>query len=494
MSRLSKLSKLWTPVDIAPLVMFRLLFGVIMVYYVFSMWTGGWIEYFYIQPVFNFTYTGFGWVQPWPSEWVHVHFLVMAISAAGIALGLFYRLSAAVFFLTFTHAFLMEKALYQNHYYLICLIGFLMVFLPCHRAFSLDVRWRPLRRSATAPAWTLWILRAQIAIPYFFGGLAKFDSDWLQGMPIRLWLARYAEVPVVGPYFTEDWVVYFFAYGGLLYDLAIVPLLLWPRTRLFAFLVTLGFHLTNAALWHIGIFPWLMIGATLLFFDPGWVRRLLRLPPVSATLQHPARSLAVGQRTTVALLSIYLAWQVLMPFRHLLYPGRSSWTEEGHQFSWHMMLREKNVAIRFYIHDPQRGKKGILQVSSFLNYRQLSRMGRDADMILDFAHFVRDHYREHDREGLQIYVLNLVSLNGRKPQLMLDPLLDCASTERLLVFPQPWILPLEEPLRAEAWSVPVEDWEKVLDLDLPAEIFGKTRPGRLDAAQQSGRDEGAAPE
>jgi hypothetical protein len=443
-----------------------------MAYHVYWLWTDGWMEFYYMSPVFHFTYPGFGWVHAWPVKWIPVHFLVTGFAAAGITLGLYYRFSAVLFFFTFTHMFLMEKALYQNHYYLICLISFMMIFLPCHRAFSLDVLRRPLLRAQVAPAWTLWILRIHIAIPYFYGGLAKLDGDWLQGMPLRLWLGRNTDLPLIGQYLAEDWAVYFFAYGGLLYDLLVVPLLLWRRTRLVTYLVTLGFHLTNSVLWDIGLFPWLMIGATLLFFDPGWVRKFLRLNPVPEVIRtQPVAALTIRQYTTGALLSVYLAWQLLFPFRHFLYPGNPSWTEEGHQFAWHMMLREKNVAIRFYIRNTANGKRGIVQVSSFLNYRQLSFMGRDADMILQFAHFVRDHYRQHGQDQLEIYVLNIVSLNGRQPQLMLNPRLDYAKTERTLLSSQPWILPLEQPLRAEGWDVPVEKWEKVLGLDLPEDIF-----------------------
>jgi hypothetical protein len=473
---------LWSPVDIGPLVFFRIFFGGVMLHHVYSLWTDGGIAYFYMRPDVHFTYPGFGWVQPWPDYWMPIHFLVMGFAAAGVALGLYYRLSAAVLCLTFTHAFLMEKALYQNHFYLMCLVSFLMIFLPCHRAFSLDAWRRPSIRSPVAPAWCLWLLRIQVAIPYFYGGLAKLNSDWLQGMPMRLWLARHQEAPHVGPYLTEDWVVYFFAYGGLLFDLLIVPLLLWRRTRVFAYVLALAFHLTNAVLFDIGIFPWFMIGATLLFFDPNWVRKCLRLPALPEAMRRPAsETLSARQRATVALLSIYLAWQVLFPFRHFLYPGDPSWTEEGHFFAWHMLLREKNAAIRFYVRNPLTGKRGIVQVSSFLNYRQLSRMSRDADMILQFVHYIRDHYREHGQDGLEIYVLNLVSLNGRKPQLMMDPRVNYAKAKRKLFSPQPWIVPLEEPLRPDGWNLPVEKWEEALAVDLPPEIFGYTQTRRLES-------------
>ncbi|WP_345095067.1 HTTM domain-containing protein [Bremerella cremea] len=134
----------------------------------------------------------------------------------------------------------------------------------------------------------------------------------------------------------------------------------------------------------------------------------------------------------------------MLPFRHFLYPGDVSWTEEGHHFAWHMMLREKDVGIRFYVIAPATGTRGLVKVSDFLNERQISRMGKD----------------------LQIYVLNIAALNGRKPQLLMDPTVDYCAVQRSW-FPQPWIVPLEEPLRAESWSAPLDQWEQILDLDVP---------------------------
>lgn len=138
--------------------------------------------------------------------------------------GFWYRLSATLFFLGFTYVFLLEQARYLNHFYLISLISFLMIFVPAHRAFSIDAL--SGARSATAPAWALWLLRAQIGIPYFYGGLAKLNGDWLRGEPMRVWMASGTDFPLIGPWFTDERVVFLFAYGGLLIDLLVVPLLL----------------------------------------------------------------------------------------------------------------------------------------------------------------------------------------------------------------------------------------------------------------------------
>jgi len=152
--------------------------------------------------------------------------------------------------------------------YLVSILSFLLILIPCHRSFSLDALINPKSRSQFVPAWSLWLLRAQIGIPYFYGGLAKLNPDWLRGEPMRTWLAELTSIPLVGQFLTEEWVVYLFSYGGLGFDLLIIPLLLFRKTRVIAFVASVMFHLTNAYIFNIGIFPWLMIPATLIFFPP----------------------------------------------------------------------------------------------------------------------------------------------------------------------------------------------------------------------------------
>src|SRR5690606_11851563 len=147
--------------------------------------------------------------------------------------------SALLFFLGISYVFLLEQACYLNHVYLIALLAFLMIFVPAHRAGSVHAWLRPWRRAEVAPACALWLLRAQVGIPYFYAGVAKLNPDWLRGEPLRMWLRDSVDLPVLGPLLVEEWVVYTFAYGGLLFDLLIVPALLWRRTRAPAFLLAL---------------------------------------------------------------------------------------------------------------------------------------------------------------------------------------------------------------------------------------------------------------
>jgi hypothetical protein len=476
------------PVDISFLIFFRIVFGAIMLWEVYRYFTHGWIRRYYIEPTVYFTYYGFSWVKPWPGQGMYVHFFILGVLAACILAGFFYRIAATLFFLGFTYVFLLDQTRYLNHFYLVSLISFLLIFLPAHRALSVDALLRPKRNSQTVPAWTLWLLRAQVGIAYFFGGIAKLNSDWFKGEPMRTWLRPLTRLPSIGPLFEKEWMVYHFVIGGLLLDLLVVPLLLWRRTRPYAFLAAIVFNLINAVIFQIGIFPWFMLGATLIFFPPDLMRRIVRgfvrafaspaAPSPASTLGEQTKdtgfsrtdapstvqiaatcdALSWKQKAVASLLTTYLAVQIILPIRHYAYPGDVSWTEEGHNFSWHMKLRAKKADALFTLTHPASGQTWTIDPKQHLEPRQLAKMATHPDMILQFAHYLAKQTQDQGYENVEVRARVMASLNGRKPQLLIDPNADLAK-ERLSLLPARWILPLSEPLppRGSAAAQEVDD-------------------------------------
>ena len=448
-------SLFFAPLDIASLVCFRILFGAIMMWEVWRFFSHDWVRTHFIAPKFLFTYYGFDWVRPWPGGGMYVHFLILGVLALFVAVGFFYRISAALFFLGFTYVFLLDQSRYLNHFYLVVLMSLLLVLVPAHRAVSIDAWRRTAQRADSAPAWALWLLRAQLGIVYFYAGVAKLNADWLQGEPMRMWLAKRDDYDLVGRFvpigrlFTQEWMVYFVAYGGLLLDLFATPLLLWKRTRPYAFVVVVGFHLTNAWLFNIGIFPWFMIAATLLFFPADWPRRVFNWsraePAAPPAASHGARS-RLGRGLTVTLLGVYLLVQVVVPLRHFLYPGTVHWTEEGHRFAWHMKLRDKSSKVAITATDPDTAASWKIKLSEYLTKRQVRKMAGRPDMILQFCHHIAEVYRQQGHAEVEVRAEVEVSLNGRKRQLLIDPTVDLAAQPRTLRHVS-WILPLETPLR-----------------------------------------------
>ncbi len=445
------LSRLFAPVDISSLVFFRIAFGAILFWEVLRYFAYERIGRFYIDPAFHFTFYGFDWVRPWPGHGMYAHFYALGVLAICILLGLCYRLSAALFFLGFAYVFLLEQARYLNHFYLITLVSFLMIFVPAHRALSIDALLWPGLRSRTAPAWALWLLRMQIGIPYFYGGLAKLNGDWLRANPMSDWLAARTDFPLIGALFTRDWMAYLFSYSSLLLDLLVVPLLLWRRTRAPALAAAILFHLMNARLFAIGVFPWFMIAGTLLFLPAAWPRRLFRRRSPAGndqpTCEIAAAPLSRGQRVTAGLLAIYVFLQLTVPLRHFLYPGNVSWTEQGHLFSWHMMLRQKSAGARFFAEDPASQKRWEIDPWQYLRNWQYTEMAVRPDMILQFCHHLARELRKQGYAQIKTYVVVTASLNGREPQLLVDPEVDLAAQPRTWR-PAAWILPPDGPTRA----------------------------------------------
>lgn len=434
--------RLSEPVDTAWLVVVRILFGLIMLWEVVRYFDRDWIRKYWIDPEFHFRYFGFDWVTPWPGDGMYWHFLALGCLALCITLGLFYRVAATLFFLGFTYVFLLEQARYLNHFYLVCLVSLLMAVVPAHRSVSLDARFGFCQPSDSVPAWCLWILRFQVGAVYFFGGVAKLNADWLAGEPLRSWLLKRTDYPLIGPLFGQEEIVLTMNYGALFFDLLIVPFLMWRRTRAPAFAGVLLFNLTNAVLFNLGIFPWFAIALSTVFFAPDWPRRYLVLGEGRATNPLPAQRCSVA---VLAFLVTYASWQLFLPLRHWLYPGNVNWTEEGHRYAWHMKLRSKTGRARFFATD-EAGKEFEVSSRDYLERWQERKMVGRPDMIHQFVHYLGHRLRRDGTKVVAIRVDARVSLNGRRRQRLLDPHANLLREPRS-IWPKAWIKPLEVPLQ-----------------------------------------------
>ena len=451
MRRRARVLRTWleSPVDIASLIVFRVLFGTIMACEMLRYATYGWIERDYVQPAHHFTFYGFDWVKPWPGPLMHLHFAVLLVAAVAVAVGFQTRLNAGLLGLGMAYVFLLEKSNYLNHLYLVTLIGFLMMVPPLSRRWAVDSAREPRERQDWAPRWQLWLIRLQLAIPYVYGGIAKINSDWLvRGEPMRAWLTGAADWPLVGAYATREPVVMFTSWAGCLFDLLIVPAILWRRTRPFAALAALAFHVTNSQLFEIGIFPWMMLAGTSLFFEPSWPRDLLararRLlgraelaPLADGRAWEPARA-----RLPAFLVLGYVLVQLILPFRHHLYPHNVMWSEEGQRFSWFMKSHHKECEGRFFARVLPAGSEWEIQPRDYLTERQEHAMLIWPDMIQDFARLAAADLEQKLGQRVAIRAVVTCSLNGCPPRPLTDPAVDLAAQPRTLR-PATWILPLE---------------------------------------------------
>lgn len=431
--------KLNSPISVIPLVYFRIAFGLIMFIEMIRYFNKGWIERYFIEPQMFFTYEGFHWVSPLEGNNMYVYFALLLVLTVFITLGLFYRISIILFFLGFTYIFLLDKTNYLNHFYFISLISFILIWLPANAKYSIDKYLFPTISSNVQPFWSLMILRFQIGLVYFFGGIAKLNSDWLNAEPMRMWLSRRTDFPVIGFLFTKEWMINLMSFGGLFLDLLGPLALLYRKTRLLAVISFFTFHILNSQLFTIGIFPWFMIAATLLFFPPSiFTNKNTNLSIQSVASFNTSKTfLAYG-------LGLYMLIQILIPLRHFLYPGNVNWTEEGHRFSWHMKLRSKSSKSTFYA--VYENDTIIINPSDFLTSRQLKKFDKKPDMIWQFAQYFKHLNEQYNENEVKVYADIKASLNGREYQQYINPNINLLSVDYSIFKHLNWVTPLTVPL------------------------------------------------
>jgi hypothetical protein len=273
-----------------------------------------------------------------------------------------------------------------------------------------------------------------MGIVYFYGGIAKFDSDWLNGLATRKLMGEGNRGTFLEPLMQYEWVPYIYAWSGMLFDLLIPFLMLWKKTRNVAFVSAIVFHLNNNFVFSIGVFPMLALMLTLIYYDAGfprkivpnkikkWVSREYRKRLLDRN-QAVSASYSLTRPFILAFLGIYILIQLLVPFRHLTYPGWTTWHEEGHDFAWRMMLRQKTSRMQFNVTHPVTGEQRYAVPEDYLNFVQLNVMGKP-DFVLQFAHHLDNLVRSNAGFDPIITAKFEISINGRPFRLLVDQNVD----------------------------------------------------------------------
>jgi hypothetical protein len=424
LSRVINLSR--QPVSGASLAAVRVAVGVVALVSVARLWANGWLVELYAGPTNHLRYPGFAWVPTPGVAGMVVILLVVAATAVGLVTGRCWRIAAALFTICFTWIELIDVSTYLNHYWFLTLLGGLITV-------------GPFRHDVVARLW-VWLARAQLAVVYGFAGLAKLHPDWLvDAIPLRLWLPARSEMPVFGPLLAHPEAAWVLSWAGALFDLAIIPALLWRRSRPWAWPVLVVFHVSTWLLFPIGVFPWLMIAASTVFFEPDWPERITRRLGRSAHFagdSAPRRARVPSRAVTLAA-AAWVALMVALPLRHHLIPGDARWTGEGYRFAWNVLLTERGGDVRFRVVDVATGSTWVTTGDDLLTPLQWRVMSSDAELVRQTAHMVAEDWRLRGYQ-VQVFADVFVALNGRPPQRLIDPAVDLAAEPWRPH--QPWIL------------------------------------------------------
>ena len=436
--------------DSSSLALFRVGFGILMTLSMIRFVSKGWVEKLYLEPSFHFSFYGFEWVKPF-GDMTYLLFVISCISAFFVALGYKYRLSIIIFFLSFTYIELMDKTTYLNHYYFISILSFLMIFLPANSYFAIDSKLKG-REFKKIPKWCTDCIKMLLFIVYFYSGLAKLNSDWLiEAQPLKIWLTSSYDLPIIGStLMQQNWVHYVMSWGGMFYDLFIAFLLLYSRTRIFAFFLVVFFHLFTAILFPIGMFPYIMIVGSLIFFEPETHDKMIKI--IGNTLKFfgfkskKTKLLKLKSNNNpiiLGIVTVFFIIQLCFPFRYLLYPGELFWNEQGYRFSWRVMLIEKKGITNLKVLNKEDGKSFMVMNEEFLSEFQERQMSFQPDFILEYAHHVGEYYKKNGMNEIEIYADSYVTLNGRLSQRFIDPNVNLLDEKRGFKN-KTWILALDD--------------------------------------------------
>ena len=425
-------------IDNSPLILWRIFWGFLIVCESVGAIVTGWVQRTFIEAEFTFSFIGLEWLQPLPGQGMHIYYAVMALLGVSIMLGYRYKLSSALFFIMWTAVYLMQKTHYNNHYYLMVVIGFLMILLPANQYKSLDVKLGYVDEQTNCQRWNIWIFVLLIGLIYVTASLNKIHPDWLNARPLNVWFNYKSEYPMIGALLAKEWFQYTIAYGGIFYDGLIFFILLNKKTRNLGFILSLIFNLFNSAVFQIGVFPYMMIASTVLFYsgeqlNPIFFKRKASIEGSKQAMIKPAFALFVA----------FFAVNLLLPLRHHLFEGDVHWTEEGHRLSWQMMLRAKSGVPAFEIVNKEDGLRERIKLDD-LTRGQRYDFGNKPDLIWQYAQRVKKKYQA---EGIdvEVYVRARVRLNGFEPQFLIDPEVDLASVPWDRFKHSDWILDENRP-------------------------------------------------
>ncbi|MFD2822326.1 HTTM domain-containing protein [Lacinutrix iliipiscaria] len=429
---------LFKHIDNSALIAFRILFGLLCFLESVGAIFTGWVKYTLIDPQFTFSFIGFEWLQPLPGNGMYFYYAIMGIFGFLIMIGYKYRFSAIMFTVMWTATYLMQKASYNNHYYLLILLSAIMAFQPAHKYFSVDAKLNLNLKQQSMPQWCRWVFILQMFIVYTYGSIAKIYPDWLDASVMEIFMRGKKDFFLIGEFLQQNWLHYFLAYGGILFDGLVIPLLLWKPTRKWAFFASIFFHLFNSIVFQVGIFPFLSLGFALFFFEPKTIKNIFfKTKPF-----YTAEDVIVPKysKPLVALFVIYFVIQIALPLRHHFIKDNVLWTEEGHRMSWRMMLRSKHGLATYQLVNKQDQSVIIVKPEDYLSKKQKRLISTKPDVMWQFAQRLKQDYAQKGID-VAVYIKCKLSVNGRAYERFINSEVDIASLKWNAFKHSEWILP-----------------------------------------------------
>jgi len=422
---------------------FRILLGICFLWESIYLIKINFVTVFLTNPQVHFNYDFAEFVKPLPSGLLSL--LVIGLFAASLFLiiGKYLKVAAWYLFFVFSYILLIDKAYYNNHLYLICLLAGFFAITSSDQ--SLSVKKGPVKQ---IPNWHILLFQIQLVIVYFYGGIAKINPDWLIRMePVKITLAQKAANSALDTILLSDAAVYFISYGGLVFDLLIGFLLFYRPTRKLGLIAALIFNIMNAWLFDdINIFPFMMMGALVLFIEPDTFRKFIgqyitSIKPIDASSKS---TIPVDQKVVIGL-AIYFIIQLSLPLRHLLFEGNTEWTGKAQYFSWRMKIQSrKTEQLEFAVMNYDKKEVIAVDLRSFgLNDDQLRLLSMHPETGIKMAKAIRETAEKKGLRNIEVKAKVKVSFNGRPAQMLYKDM-DLSKVKEGVFEPREYVVELKE--------------------------------------------------
>ncbi len=422
--------------------LFRIVYGCFMVYLMVQYHQIDIVKNAFVLPKIQLAYFDF-W-KPLPEPIMDAMLLVMLLCSLLITIGWLFRPACFVFGIFFGYFLFLDKGIFNNHLYFFMLLAFMLGFTHADRFFSVrSLRGKEKMADLRIPQWEVFIFQFQFAVVYFYGGLAKLNPDWLLRLePVKSMIAGYPKDGILAGWLGLGFQPVLLTYGGLIFDLAIPFLLWWQRTRWWSLVPLLFFHFSNAITFDdIGIFPFIMICSTVLYFPPS------ELPVLKNMVAEKSKNklLLTSPKWVEKLMVAFVVFQLLFPFRGLFLPNPVNWSMIANRFAWRMKCQSRTMEeFSYSVQDGPNGKPTSVEVNTFVNLSQIRTAMNDPKAAADIAKGIALEAKKFGVSDPVVRAKIKVRWNGYAPAYMVDTLLDLSKVEYSPFKKLEWLNPVPD--------------------------------------------------
>ncbi len=427
---LNFIKELNSPIPSISISIFRLFFALILLVQSYYFIAEEFIVKNIIQPFVLFPFISE--LEPASKTFLIIIGYIMLVANIGMLFNKSAKFATLIFLFCFTYFWLLDKGYFNNHYYFISLICFLLFLVEKAPSYSKNIY---------TPKIYLFSLQMMVFIIYFIAGVNKLNPYWLFDLqPMRHILELKSEL-VNNAFFKQELVILCASYLGLIFDLCIGFLLFFKRTQLFAFMSIIVFHVTNYYLFkdvgEIGVFPFLMISTIILFIDPLYLNKILKIKN-KKPIETP-HCLIMNK-----FIFCFLIIQFTLPFRHVFFKGNVDYNGIGQRFAWRMKIMYKESDINYFIVNKMTQEKYTVDITTMLTNRQYNNLKYFPDLIVPLAKKIQlEASEKFGIKNAKITCKYTTSFMGKNKQYLFSPKLDLAKIKPNTLTNK-WLFPLKK--------------------------------------------------